>query len=302
MYTLIGQICYDIGEGGGAAGGGTGEPAHPIAAPWTGTEGVWQLGEEGAQQPWWNSIPEPEARQHVEAKQYATPGELALANYNLTKMQRGADDVLTIPAPDAAPEEIDAFHKKLGRPDTVDAYDFKFADGFEADPDMLKFGKEAFFEMGLNNAQAQKFADKWNGFVQEQNEALLKAERDKNTADMQALEARWGADLAKNKAAGQRVVEALGVPDLINQVEKHVGVASMVELLATIGRKSDEGGLVLNTGNKDPNDPAMMTKEEANAKIVALAGDEEFQKKYTNAEHPEHKQALKLMEQLYAKA
>lgn len=290
------------GEGGTSTGGDS--SAHPITAPWAagaGATGAWQIGEGAAAKPWWDAIPEPEARAHVAAKQYANPAELALANYNLTKMQRGADDILALPGKDAKPEQWDAVWKKLGRPDKPDAYDLKFGEGVKTDDSMVKFGKDLFYEMGLSNERAQKAAEKWNGFIGEHTSGIIKEMQDTNKAELDALSSKWGADLEKNKAAGQRAVQALGISNaFIERIEGAIGSAPVVELLAMIGRKSDEGAFK-GGGSGDANDPANMTAQQAQAKIDALMGDAEFQKKYHDKNHPSHADAVRQMERLFVR-
>ena len=231
MWKKIGHrwISFDAaGEGGSGAAGGAGG-AHPVPAPWAAAEGVWTLGEGDGAQPWYSTIPEEAARQHVEAKAYRNPAELALANYNLTKLQRGDPTVIGLPGEGATPEDWQAFYGKLGRPETPEGYEFKFADGVQADPKMLEWGKTAFHEVGLTPTQAQALADTWNAFAAEQMGAGDTAFAQQNDQELGALETRWGADLQKNKAAGQRVVQALGLSaDLLTRVESHIGAAPLV--------------------------------------------------------------------------
>jgi len=299
----IGQqgIVFDApGEG---AGGGDGGAAHPVEAPWAAAEGVWSLGEGDTAQPWHATIPEAEARQHVEAKGYKNPAELALANYNLTKLQRGDPTVIGLPGSDATPEQMGEFYGKLGRPDAPEGYEFQFADGVQADEGMMQFARSAFHEAGLTPAQAQLVADKWNEFAAQQSEGFQTQITEHNDQELQALQTKWGGDLEKNKAAGQRAVQALGLDaELIGKVEQQIGSAAIVELLATIGRKSDEGGFTTSPQGGDPNNPDTMTKEQASAKITELQVDQEFQKKYTDRNHPGHKDAVDLMQRLFARA
>lgn len=289
------------GEGSGGAGGGEGA-AHPVQAPWAAAEGVWNLGEGETAQPWFATIPEQEVRQHVEAKGYKNPAELALANYNLTKLQRGDPTVIGLPGADATPEQMNEFYAKLGRPEAPDGYEFKFGEGVQSDDTMVSFARSAFHEAGLTPAQAQIVADKWNAFMGEQTEGLQTQITQQNDQELAALQTKWGADLDKNKAAGQRAVKALGIaPELIERVEQQIGSAAIVELLASIGRKSDEGGFKAGEGNSDPNNPDTMTKDQAQAKIGELQASQEFQQKYTDAKHPSHKDAVELMQRLFAK-
>ena len=88
----------------------------------------------------------------------------------------------------------------------------------------------------------------------------------------------------------------------MDRVEAQIGAAPLVELLAMIGRKSDEGSFTAGGGNGDPNNPETMTKEAAASKIAQLQGDQEFQKKYTDKNHPGHSAAVDLMMRLFARA
>lgn len=303
MFKIGQQGIVFEAPGGGAPGGEGGGAAHPVEAPWASAEGVWNVGEGDTAQPWHATIPEEAARQHVEAKGYKNPAELALANFNLTKLQRGDPTVVGLPGDDATPEQLGEFYGRLGRPDAPEGYEFNFADGVTVDDGMMEFARSTFHEAGLSPKQAQLVADKWNEFASQQNEGFQTTLTETNDAEIADLTTRWGADLDKNKAAGQRAVQALGLaPELIEKVENQIGSAAIVELLASIGRKSDEGGFTTSAQGGDPNNPDTMTKEQAAAKITELQADAEFQKKYTDRNHPGHKDALDLMQRVFARA
>lgn len=284
------------------AGGAPPPPAPaPVVAPWDGNEGVYKFGEGDKAQPWWNTIKEEPVRELMNTKAYKNPAELAMAYHNLNKLQNNAGDVVEMPKADAPKEKWDAFYAKLGRPETADKYDFKPAEGVQHDPNTVKFGKELFYELGVPAAKAGEAVQKWDKFVQGQLAAQASAAQQQNEQQITALETKWGPDLEKNKAAGQRVVAALGLSnDVITGVEKNIGSAAIVELLALIGRKSDEGKLLGGGTPPDPNDPSSMSKEAINAKITELQGNAEFQAKYTDAKHPEHKAAVEQMTRLFA--
>lgn len=273
-----------------------------IEAPWD-SEGVWNVGEGDAARPWYDLIPEEAARGHVEAKGYRNPAELALANFSLTKLQRGDPTVIGFPGDNATPEQMDEFYKKLGRPEGPEGYKFNFSENVKVDDAMVQFARSAFHEAGLTPVQAQSVADKWNQFAEQQSQSFQTQIAEQNDKELQALEAEWGGDLEKNKAAGQRAVQALGLDaDTINRIEDSIGSASIVKLLAMIGRKSDEGGFTGGLQNADPNDPDTMDKAQIANRIAELRNDSEFLAKYTDKNNPQHKQALNLMERLYAKA
>lgn len=306
-YLLRNVFRDGAGDGGGAPpppppGSPPGSPPpQAITAPWAATtDGPWKVGEKE----WWETIPEPEAREHVKAKGYKNPAELALANYSLTKMQRGANDVVNIPGEGATQNDWDAFYTKMGRPATATDYNLTFGENVQVDNKMVEFGKTLFHSMGLNNKQAQAAANSWNEFVAKTNQDSIEAEQQQNAKDMAALETTWGPDLNANKAAGERVMKALGLDEpTMAKIENAIGSATIVDLLARIGRKTDEGSLVFTGGNSgDPNDPGNMTKEQANARITTLQADAEFMKKYTDKNNPGHQEAVDIMLKLFAKA
>lgn len=288
--------------GGGSGGAETGGAAHPVEAPWAAAGAdTWKLGEGETAQPWYTTIPEEAARQHVETKGYKNPAELALANYNLTRLQRGDPTVIGLPGEGATPEDMDAFYAKLGRPETPEGYKLKFAEGTTVDDATLQFGRSAFHKAGLTPQQAQVMAEEWNTFQTAQMSEMQQQVAQANDAELEALKGRWSGDLDKNLEAGRRAVQALGLDNaLIERVEGAIGTAAVVELMAVIGRKSDEGGFKAGSQSGDPNDPSSMTKPQVAARIQQLQGDAEFMARYTDKNHPNHKDALRTMERLFA--
>lgn len=284
--------------------GGAGGTEHPVSAPWSGANGVWNIGEGEAAKPWWNALPDEAARKHVEAKQYASPAELALANYNLTRLQTGDPQVVAMPAADAPKETWDQFYTKMGRPESADKYELTFGEGVQVDEGMVNFGKELFYEMGLPQSKAQAAADKWNAFVAETNAKAVEAEDQRNSQELDALKTKWGTELDANTQAGRTAVNALGLSnEAIQRIEGAIGSAAIVELLAMVGKKAGEGtGLIIPPNQYDANNPDTMTKEQANTRITQLQGDQAFQAKYRDSKHPEHEQAVKMMERLFAKS
>jgi hypothetical protein len=287
----------------GEGGGGTNTQ---VSAPWTppagAQPGVWTLGEGDKAAPWWSAIPDEPARKHLEAKKYANPAELALAHLNLHKLQAGDPNIINLPGKDAKPEDWDALYTKMGRPAKPEDYKFEFGDT-KPDEGMVQFGQKLFHKIGLDPARAQTAVSEWNKYVAEESARIAAADTAKNNEEMTKLQSTWGADLEKNKAAGQRVMAALGIqPDFLNRIEGAIGAAPIVELLAMIGRKSDEGSLITSHGQYDKNNPATMSKEQATARRQELEADAEFQKKYLDKNHPEHAAALKLMEGLFSRS
>lgn len=295
---------------GGAAPGAEHPAPAAFTAPWTGVQGEWKIGEGDKAQPWWSGITEEPVREYMKAKNYANPEEAARAAWSANKMfqESGRSDALIAPKADAKPEEWDAFYTKLGRPESPDKYDLKIPEGTPVDENLLKVGKGIFHKLGATPARAQEAFNEWQNFVVESNKAQLEAENTQNGTELAALEKTWGGALEEKKAAGLRVVQSLW-PDAaeaekkMDAIQRNIGAAPLVELLALIGSKSAEGTFKgAGNNNSDPNHPDSMTGEQATARIAVLNSDPAFQSKFTNKNDPGHKEAVNLMERLYAKA
>ena len=294
-----------------AAAVGGGQPAtpgaeHPATVPWAGVEGTYKIGDGENAQPWWSGIEEEPIREYMETKNYANPYEAARAAWNANKMLNNPDGAVTLPTDKSTPEQWNEFYTKLGRPAEAAEYDFKLGDDIVEDPAMTEFGKGLLHTLGVPASKAPEAAAAWNEFVAKQSGAALEAQRAENEQRLTALEEKWeGAEqLNEMKAAGQRAVKALGLSnEQIQNIEANIGSADIVELLAMIGSKAPEGTFKdTGTPSGDPNDPMNMSAPQAQAAIDKLQGDEEFQKQYTDKNHPQHAEALKRMENLFKKA
>jgi len=291
------------GAGTPPAGGGA-PPAEftPAPAPWT-NDKVWTLGDTG--RPWHEAIPEADVRERMKAKGYANPAILAMSYHNLEKLHSGAEDVIAIPKEGAPPEEFDAFYKRLGRPESADKYDLKMPDGVTADENMVKFGRELAFKLGLPPKAAQTMADAWNEFAgkmagQQTAQQIADAAR-QNDVEIEALKTKLGDKFPEAKAAGERAVKALGLDAAtLDKVERNIGAGALVDLLCRIGLQTGEGGFK-GGGGGNPNDPSNMTPQAAQARINQLNADPDFQKAYFDKAHPQHAEKVNEMLSLNAR-
>lgn len=271
--------------------------------PWSDVQGVYNIGEGEAAKPWYEGIPEEAVREYMRTKNYANPYEAAMAAYNANKMNKLTPDVEAVLSGKGTPEQEATVFKMLGRPDSKDGYELKPGEGVEVDPTYEALAKDIFFEMGLSGPRAQAAYDKWNSKMLEIQAAELEASRNANDAEIQQLSQRWGPELEANRIAGNKAVNALGLsPELIGKVEASIGASAIVELMAAIGKRMGEGKFTGSQGGSDPNDPTNMSPSAAAARINTLRSDSEFQKKFTDPSNPDHKNAVRTMELLYARA
>lgn len=292
------------GAGGAAAAAGTGDGGAAAAAAATATGDTIAPWAESKDQPysiggkpWWEAIPEQPVRELISQKAYKTPADLAMAYHNLNKTFSG--NHVLLPGENADEATMEDFYKKLGRPEAADKYDIKLPEGTAVDDGLLAFGKNLAFKLGLPPKTAQTMVDLWQGFAAENNEQLVKAEREYNDQQVAETKTKWGADFDKNVAAGNRVTKALGLDaTTLTAIERAMGAAPLLDLLARLGRASDEGALTAGgSGGAGVDNP-----QNAASEITRLQGDADFQKKYLDKNHPEHREAVDKMAQLFAKA
>ena len=283
-----------------------GTPDGAPAVPWAGvSDGPWKIGDK----PWYEVVVEGPDGEALKAKNFAHPGVLAKSYLELDRQRASFDPSKSVRIPDenAKPEDWQAFHKKLGRPDSVEGYqEVKWGDN--ADPALVEFGKKIAFELGLSPKLAETvLASKWNEFVQGRNQQTAETDRQANETTITELKANWKGDFDANLAAGNRVLKALEKAGFSNadmaKVEQHIGVAEVVKLMATIGRMTGEGAFM---DNMQPGgsfrDPGQLSPEQAKGEIERLNADKDFQTKYLTKTDQGHEQAVKHMEALYAKA
>lgn len=279
-------------------------PPAAVAAPWGTANDVWKA----ADKPWYETfLPAGPTQELMKAKNYGNPQVLADSYFALNK-EFSADTRTSIPNFDTAkPEDLAAFYTKLGRPAEATKYDYKPTDAtVPTDPKFVDFGKGLAFELGLNPKQFGTLTAKWDGFVKEQNAAAAAQYKTNNDTALQALATEWESKgtLDTMKAAGKRVLDTLQLPPAtMGAIEAHLGAAPVAQLLAILGSKSAEGTIIGGAGGGAPNNNVdTMTPAQAAAKITEMKSDKAFNDKYGDARHPEHKDAVALMSQLFAKA
>jgi hypothetical protein len=106
-----------------------------------------------------------------------------------------------IPKMDATEDEWNAFHMKLGRPETIDGYDFELSEEFKAlvgegqtafyDQAMDMF-KDAMFKRGVSNDGAEEFFNDYLNLIAEQHEAVAKITAERQQEAETLLKNEWG--------------------------------------------------------------------------------------------------------------
>lgn len=207
---------------------------------------------------------------------------------------------IRIPSEDATPEEWEAFHVKLGKPDTVEAYGFVKPDlpeGVDWNEGLFDwFGKTAL-EVGLNKTQANKLMQAWNDnqFTEAHN-----AQKEMKTK-LDALQEAWGDQFNGRVELGLRGIEkALPAEEAkeFKALMDSSGLGNhplMLKYAHFVGNLLKEDGYIIGDGQG-----GVLGAESAKTKIEAINADQKHA--YWDLENPGHKAAVEEMAQLFKTA
>lgn len=210
-----------------------------------------QKKEDQAPVDWRASIADPELKKLAE--RVASPTD---AIKSIADLRREISVRIKIPGPDATDEDKAKYRKALGVPDKPEDYKIELPEGVEAtDADQAIIdmvvpiahanGVPAAALNGLIGEFLQKSHDLQTVAVQE----ITKAQADAVTA----LKKEWGADYEPHLNLANRAAEAIGGEPFKTflQTTRIEGGGmlgdhpAIVRFLATIGRRSDEGDLMI---------------------------------------------------------
>lgn len=231
--------------------------------------------------------------------------EQVLDAFDETKSKLGQVSAsrLVIPGEGAKPDEVEAFQKALGRPDTVE--------GYEVQPGVIPDALKNSAEMQADLDEMRKFAfangvnkttfNKMVGFRLEQSIKAAKKTEAKDAADRQLVEntlrREWGEGY-EARANG------------VNKMFENYAGANQEALLKKFGKDPDALaflGRVLDDLSEDTlgrmghTKGNTLTPDEANAEIAAIRADNKHP--YNNPEMGRaHVEAKKKMDRLYEQA
>lgn len=188
-------------------------------------------------------------------------------------------------------EPMDDVYHALGRPDSPANYSNL------PDTDDFKPVREAFFETGLSDSQAKNVLDIYMKGMEEINEeqdAQFQKERVNNKL---AIQQEWGADYERKANLAQRAFNQFADPDAIALMDE-TGIGehpALMRMFSNIGSMLSEDNMLA------PADGQLnsMSPVQAQVAIKEKQSDPEFMKRYMDAKHPGHNDAVKEMQKLY---
>lgn len=241
----------------------------------------------------WRSGLSKELQDNAALKKFTSIEALAGSYVNAQKMI-GADK-LVIPGKHATDEDWNNVYRKLGVPEKIEDYQIKFKDAATVDQKFSEDYRSAAHKLGILPKQAQALAD-WFSDLNAGAEQQFKEAADKSYQEgVTRLKTEWGNSFDLNIGRANKVLQ-LGGPDLSKALlSKGLGGDEhVVRLLAKVGE-------TLYKEHKFVEDQGVggnaMSPKELDAEIRKLQADPS----YFDAKHPNHKNIVDEVKELYAK-
>lgn len=243
-----------------------------------------------------------EARTWAEAKGFKDPLAAVESAYNLEKLLGfdRAGRTVVMPGENATPEELKAFHAKIGVPDSPEGYGLKAPEG--ADGEFLTEASKWMHQAGVPAGAAQKLAEQWNGYVAQQQQQAEQQFAQMGQSEFQAWQAEQGAALAQNlelsrRATAQFLPEKLNVGgqeidrgEALNRIERAIGTGNMMRLFAGIGAGLSEHKVLQGDGG------GVMTPAQAAQRMNELKSNREWSAAYLSGDKSKQAEMAQLIQ------
>jgi hypothetical protein len=231
---------------------------------------------------WWGKIENQDVRTWAEAKGFKDPLSAVESAYNLEKLVGfdKAGRTIVIPDENATPEQVKAFHAKIGVPETAAGYTLPVPDG--ADPAFASEAASWFHKHGVPAKAAEGIVTEWNAKMQAAQVESDKQFEIQSGQEFDAWASEQGAALNQNQELARRA-SAQFIPakdanerrELISKMEQAIGTGNFMKMMAAIGaglgegkmHQGGEGGLVL-------------TPAQAQQRIKELGSNKEWTQSY----------------------
>jgi hypothetical protein len=238
-----------------------------------------------------NQFPE-EYRNDPTIKNTTSLGSLAKQLVNAQKMIGvPPEQLLRLPGEKATPEELAAFHVKLGRPEKADAYDMK-EDGLPEDligrKEVVAWAKDAFFKHGVPKKVGETLMAEYSQFMQG---VLKKATDDhasKRTEIIQQLEKEFGGAFNQMHTLAFNAVKKFDKSGAFTKFLEDTKLGDnpeFVRIFAQVGKALGDDTIV--DGGSGPVG-LKLTPDQAKTKLKELESDAENVKILQDNRHPKH--------------
>lgn len=221
---------------------------------------------------------------------------------------RAQDAGVKVPGEGASEEEIAAYHKAIGVPESADGYEIPAPSpesGLDVDEGVQKWAGETFRELGLSKEQGQKLGAKWNEYMEARVSEAMEQQRQQGEKTTQALKQDFGEEYtARMRNMHVAMKDVLGEDsfEAFSQLMSDPVYGNNEQLLRALFKFSDfhakavgEDGLKGIGGGH----PQGESTSEIEQRIQDLTGAKDSP--YWNNEHPDHAAKVREVRDLYAK-
>lgn len=198
---------------------------------------------------WRGAIAEPELRRVAE--KFSSPRDV-VKSYAALQSRLGRSVVK--PGPDASSEEVAAYRRQLGVPDSPEGYELSLPENLPDDlkPDaaaetLHQDFAAAMHEVGASNDVVQKALDWYYGRLGESVAQQQRSHAESRAEAEASLRHEWGGDHERNLTFAQRAIREFGDESFVSLLESHDvdGMKlgdhpAVVRAFAAIGRRAGE--------------------------------------------------------------
>lgn len=240
-----------------------------------------------------------ETTTYVGAKGWKSPADV-VASYRGAEKLLGvpAEQVIKLPQGEISPEQFGQIADRLGRPKDAAGYELTKLVPTGGDPKFADAAAAEFHKHGLTAKQAQELTKWWNGTAADMAKAQSEATAQRDSQQVAALKAEWGAEFDTRAALVDKAAEAFGMKaEEVNALKSAMGPKGAMQFLHNIGAKLGVSDTFVNGEGAVPSFGG--TPDQAKTEIAALKQDKVFMEKYFKGDVASKQRMQALMMRAY---
>lgn len=206
-----------------------------------------------------------------------------------------ADQIIKMPKADAKPEDIRAFHQRLGAPADAKEYDFstiKGADGNPINATLADALRASAFSQGLTKTAAAAVAAEVQKSLDSARSTDATVAAAKLAEEKTKLAENWKANYDFNHLKAMEGARRAGItPEAVKALEGQIGYAAVMEHFRKIGANTSEDAFIERgaTGGGVPH-----TREGAMSRKAELMADADWAGRYLKGGVAENQEMTRL--------
>jgi len=195
-------------------------------------------------QPWFNSY-QGEDRGYIESKGWHKEDGIQkmFESYKGLEALKGvpADKLIRIPEEGGSWEDV---YKRLGKPETIEGYDFKPDESMKLDEDRSKWFTKTAYELNLTKSQHADLVKRAYEYETNTMKAREEASLQESQIMLDSLKKDWGDKFEERLELSKRAYRAFVKDDAaLDKLESIIGDAQIIKFMANIGEGMGEHSL-----------------------------------------------------------